>query len=69
MFGKNLAGWDRWARFALGAGVLSLAFWGPRTPWGWAGAVLIGTSFLGHCPIYAMFRVSTCDSRARNPKP
>jgi hypothetical protein len=63
MFGKNLAAWDRWARLVLGAGILSLAFWGPHTPWGSLGAVLIGTAFLGHCPIYAMLGIRTCGTR------
>ena len=64
MFGKNLAAWDRWARLIIGGVLLSLAFWGPRTPWGWAGAVLIGTALIGHCPIYVMLGI-----RTRRPGP
>lgn len=60
MFSKNVAVWDRVARLILGAVLLSLVFWGPKTAWGWLGLVLIGTAFLGHCPIYTMLGIRTC---------
>lgn len=65
MFGKNLAAWDRWARLVLGGLLLSAAFWGPRTAWGWLGLVLIATAFLGHCPIYVMLGIRTCKPGGR----
>ena len=68
MFSKNLASWDRWARLILGAGILALAFIGPKTGWGWLGLVLIGTAFLGHCPIYVMLGIRTCAPGRRDPK-
>lgn len=68
MFSKNLAAWDRWARLVLGGGILSLAFWGPNTPWAWLGLILIGTAFLGHCPIYTMLGIRTCGSRHQDHK-
>jgi hypothetical protein len=68
MFGKNLASWDRWARLILGAALLSLVFWGPHTPWGWAGLVLMGTALLGHCPIYVMLGIRTCKPDRRERK-
>jgi hypothetical protein len=68
MFGKNLAAWDRWARLIIGIGLLILTFWGPRTPWGLFGLVLIGTAFLGHCPIYVMLGIRTCRPDTREHK-
>ncbi len=68
MFGKNLAAWDRWARLILGGGLLSLAFWGPSTPWGWLGLILIGTAFIGHCPIYTMLGIRTSGNRHQDHK-
>lgn len=60
MFKRNLASWDRITRVVLGAGLVSLAFWGPKTQWGWLGAILLATSMLGHCPIYVMLGLRTC---------
>ena len=68
MFGKNLASWDRWARLILGGAVLSLAFYGPHSAWGWLGLVLIGTAFVGHCPIYLMLGIRTCKPDGREHK-
>ncbi|MCB9728222.1 MAG: DUF2892 domain-containing protein [Deltaproteobacteria bacterium] len=56
----NEAGWDRAARVALGAGVISLAFIGPATPWAWLGLVPLLTGLSGWCPLYRVFGVSTC---------
>jgi hypothetical protein len=57
---KNLGSWDRWLRFAAGAALFSLMFWGPKTPWGWLGAVLMATAAVGHCPIYVILGIRTC---------
>jgi hypothetical protein len=60
MFIRNLAAWDRIARAILGFGIVSLAFWGPRSEWAWLGLILPATAALGHCPIYVMLGLSTC---------
>ncbi len=57
---KNIGAWDRWIRLFAGAFILSLAFWGPRTPWGWMGVVLMVTAAFGHCPIYTMLGIRSC---------
>lgn len=62
---KNLGASDRWLRLILGAALFSLLFWGPRTAWGWLGAVLMLTSALGHCPIYIMLGMRTCPPRSK----
>ena len=42
---------DRIFRVALGLGVLSLAFIGPKTPLGYIGIVPIATGLMGWCPL------------------
>ena len=56
----NVGGIDRILRFALGAGVLSLAFLGPKTPWGYIGLIPLLTAFVGSCPLYTVLGFSTC---------
>jgi hypothetical protein len=56
----NEANWDRIARIVVGAGVLSLAFVGPATPWAFLGLIPLVTGLAGRCPAYSIFGVSTC---------
>jgi hypothetical protein len=51
---------DRALRIVAGIGVLSLAFVGPQTPWGYLGIVPIATGLIGWCPLYALLRINTC---------
>jgi hypothetical protein len=51
---------DRALRIVAGIGVLSLAFVGPQTPWGYLGIVPLATGLIGWCPIYALLRINTC---------
>lgn len=51
---------DRAVRIVLGLGVLSLAFLGPRTPWGYVGIIPLATGLLGFCPLYRVLGISTC---------
>jgi len=51
---------DRVLRVALGLGLLSLAFVGPQTPWGWLGAIPLVTGLVGSCPLYTLLGLSTC---------
>lgn len=60
----NEATWDRIARVVLGLGVLSLAFTGPQTPWGYLGAIFVLTGLVGFCPLYAIVGLSTCPTRS-----
>lgn len=45
---------ERIIRVLVGAGVLSLAFIGPATPWGWLGLIPIATGLIGSCPLYTL---------------
>ena len=56
----NMGKIDRILRAILGIGLISLAFVGPQTPWGWIGLVPLVTAFLGWCPVYLPFGISTC---------
>ena len=58
---------ERVARVALGLVLLSLAFVGPQTAWGYLGVVPLITGLLGSCPVYTLFGISTCPSTP-NPK-
>ena len=51
---------DRVARVVVGLGVLSLLFWGPRTPLALVGLVPLLTGLAGYCPLYQLFGWRTC---------
>lgn len=57
---------ERVLRVALGLGLLSIAFVGPQTPWGYIGIVPIATGLLGSCPLYTLFGISTCPMNERS---
>ena len=65
IFPTNEGALDRTLRVALGVGLLSLAFFGPKTPWGWIGVVPIATGLLGSCPLYTLLGLATCPLRRR----
>jgi hypothetical protein len=46
-------------RVAVGLGVLSLAFIGPRMSWAWLGLVPLITGALGSCPLYTVLGFRT----------
>ena len=56
---------ERVLRVIVGLGVLSLAFVGPKTPWGYLGLVPLATGLLGTCPLYTLLGWSTCPMKAR----
>lgn len=43
--------WDRALRVAIGLFVLSLLFWGPRSPFGLLGLVPLMSGLSGGCPV------------------
>ena len=65
IFPRNEHTMERAIRVVLGLGILSLAFLGPRTPWGFLGIVPLVTGLLGSCPLYTLFGISTCRVKAR----
>jgi hypothetical protein len=55
----NIGSVERMVRIIVGAGVLSLAFVGPRTPWAYLGILPLLTGILGWCPPYSLLGIST----------
>ncbi len=60
---KNVGTVDRSVRIVVGLGVLSLAFLGPHTPWGYLGLVPLATGLIGWCPAYLPLGIKTCKTR------
>ena len=56
---KNVGGIDRIIRIVAGLGILSLAFIGPETKWGYLGLVPLATGLIGWCPPYSLLGIST----------
>lgn len=50
---------DRILRVIVGAGLISLVFVGPQTPWGWIGVIPLATGLIGWCPLYSLLGIST----------
>jgi hypothetical protein len=50
---------ERVLRVVLGMAVLSLAFVGPKSAWGYLGLVPLVTGLAGSCPLYTLFGWST----------
>lgn len=65
LFARNVGSVDRVVRFAVGVGVLSLAFVGPRTPWGYLGLIPLLTAAFGTCPAYSLLGINTCPKPSR----
>ncbi len=59
---KNIANVERIIRIVAGLGILSLAFIGPETKWGYLGLVPLATGLIGWCPPYQLLGISTCKS-------
>lgn len=51
---------DRGIRVIAGLVILSLAFVGPQTPWGYLGLVPLLTGLVGFCPLYKVLGINTC---------
>lgn len=56
----NIHHLERILRIVLGAFIISLAFWGPGSPWFLIGIIPVLTGLVGWCPPYAMLGISTC---------
>lgn len=57
---RNVGTLDQAARIIIGLGVLSLFFFGPKTPWGLLGILPLVTGLVNFCPLYAALGLSTC---------
>jgi len=54
---------DRVIRVVAGLVILSLAFVGPKTAWGYIGLLPIATGLVGYCPAYSLFGINTCPAK------
>lgn len=57
---RNEGSVDRIIRVLAGLGLISLAFVGPQTPWGYIGVVPLLTGLVGFCPAYTLLGIRTC---------
>lgn len=60
---KNIHPLERVLRVLLGLGLISMAFVGPKNLWFLLGIVPLLTGFIGWCPPYHIFGISTCKIR------
>ena len=56
---SNVGSVDRLLRIVFGIAILSLAFVGPETPWGYLGIILILTGVSKFCPAYRLLGICT----------
>lgn len=57
---RNVGNTDRLLRIVLGVFLLSLVFFGPKTPWGWIGLIPLVTALIGWCPLYTLLGINSC---------
>jgi hypothetical protein len=60
---RNVGNIDQAARIIVGLGLISLAFVGPQTPWGWIGVIPLFTGLVRWCPLYKLAGVNTCSTK------
>ncbi len=65
----NVGPFDRYVRVVLGILLLAFTVAGPQTAWGYVGLIPLITGVLGFCPIYALFKFSTCPTRSQLKRP
>lgn len=53
---------DRYARIAVGVGLLALVFVGPQSLWGLLGLIPLVTGLARFCPAYRIAGIDTCGS-------
>jgi hypothetical protein len=64
MFKTNAGTVDRAMRIVFGLLIVSLAFVGPQTAWGWLGLIPIATGLMGWCPLYSVLGMNTCEAKS-----
>jgi Protein of unknown function (DUF2892) len=60
---RNVGRLDQVVRVIIGLAILSLAFFGPKTPFGFLGIIPLVTVLVGFCPLYTVLGISTCERR------
>ena len=62
---QNIGMVERVVRVVVGMGILSLAFVGPASPWGYVGLAPMVTGLVGWCPPYTLLGIDTRSSREK----
>ena len=60
----NIGTADRAARIIVGLIIVSLSFWGPKSPWAYIGLIPIFTGIFGYCGLYTLLGINTCKRTA-----
>lgn len=63
---KNVHDYERIFRLLSGAFLTSLAFWGPKNKGFLSFSILMGTGFIGTCPLYSMLGINTRNKARRS---
>jgi hypothetical protein len=66
--GINIGQTDKIIRIVIGLAII-LAGIITQSWWGVIGVVPLLTSFIGFCPLYTVFRISTCPTTCGTEKP
>ncbi len=56
---RNIGKTERIVRVVVGLGILSLAFVGPASAWGYLGLAPVVTGLVGWCPPYTLLGIDT----------
>lgn len=59
----NVGQTDKILRILVGFGLLSLAFMGPKTAFGYIGLVPLVTGLASYCPLYTVLGLNTCSTK------
>lgn len=65
MLCRNLGPVDRALRAIVGLILISLTVVGPQSWWGLIGLIPLLTAFVGSCPAYTLFGLSSCKTEDR----
>ena len=66
---KNIGNVERAIRIVVGIILLSFIVIGPKTLWGLIGLLPLVTGYIGWCPTYALFGISTCKNEKSQKPP
>ena len=59
----NVGQTDKILRILVGVGLLSLAFMGPKTAFGYIGLIPLITGLVNYCPLYSVLGMNTCSGK------
>lgn len=59
----NVGQTDKILRILVGMGLLSLAFMGPKTAFGYIGLIPLITGLVNYCPLYSVLGMNTCSAK------